>query len=228
MLDLYDLIDLTHPLTSEAPSWHGICGFSLKSHFTPPFVEEEITMDAGMGTHLDAPSHRYLEDTRIDELPLESLIVPACVIDVSSRAHPDYEISLADLKDFENQHGPISKNSLVIGYTGWDRFWSDPKTYRNEDSLGYVHFPAFAEECAHYLLSKNISGIGIDTLSPDCNNRHFPIHRYLLKEGKYIIENIAQCAKLPPKGAFIFALPIKIHTAQAPARVIALVPKTSS
>jgi kynurenine formamidase len=42
----------------------------------------------------------------------------------------------------------------------------------------------------------------------------------------YIIENIANCQHLPPKGAFVMALPLKIEKCnEAPARVIGLVKK---
>ena len=48
----------------------------------------------------------------------------------------------------------------------------------------------------------------------------------LFKEKKYIIENIANGDLLPPKGAYVMALPLKIQNGgESPARVIALISK---
>ncbi len=49
----------------------------------------------------------------------------------------------------------------------------------------------------------------------------FPVHQLLLNSGKYIIENIANCNKLPPTGASIIALPIKVKNGtEAPIRLV--------
>jgi kynurenine formamidase len=58
------------------------------------------------------------------------------------------------------------------------------------------------------------------------SNPSYPIHQMLFKEKKYIIENIANGNLLPPRGAYVLALPLKVQNGgEGPARVIALVPK---
>jgi kynurenine formamidase len=110
-----------------------------------------------------------------------------------------------------------------VGFTGWCRFWQDPSAYRNPDAHGQMHFPAFSEKSAELLLEREIAGIAIDTLSPDCLDQSFPVHRHILGAGKYIIENLADCSKVPAKGAYALALPIKAEDAtEAPMRIVAL------
>lgn len=220
MFEKYTLIDLTHSLNSKIPTWNDSCGFTLDE-------EDKITTYTSSGTHIDAPSYFAAKSHSIDTLPLEQLLAPACVIDVSKKTSPSYQISPQDVLEYETTHGPIPKNSLVIAYTGWDRYWTDPKAYRNADAKGQMHFPTFGIETLELLLTRKIAGVAIDTLALESlSSASFPGHRLLFEANKYIIENIANVSKLPPKGAFVIALPLKIEKgAEAPARVIGLIPK---
>lgn len=227
-LEKFAFVDLTHSLTFEIPTWNGSCGFCLevKKDYDQMFCVQKIKMHAGIGTHMDAPSHRFEGAMSIGDISLENLIVPACVIDVSKKAHADYEVSVDDIQNYETEHGKIMKNSLVIAHTGWGVFWHDVDKYRNVDAQGQMHFPAFSNQAAELLMQRDIAGIAIDTLSPDCLDSDFSVHKTVLGKGKYIIENIAGCEKMPPKGGFVIALPLKIQKgAEAPLRIIGLVPK---
>lgn len=226
LLDRFKLIDLTQPLRPKSPTWNGSCGFCLeiKKDYDKMFRVQQIKMHAGIGTHLDAPSHRFEGGKSIAEIPLEQLIAPACVIDVSDKAHADYAISAKDLDEYEQAHGIIAKGSVVIGFTGWSRFWKDQEKYRNADPTGQMHFPSFSKEAAEFLLKRDISGIAIDTLSPDCLDLTYPVHEILLRENRIIIENIGDCSLIPPKGAYLVALPLKMDSTESPVRVVALAP----
>ncbi len=224
----FDLIDLTHPLTEQIPTWNGSCGFcaEVKKDYDQVFRVQKLQMHAGVGTHMDAPSHRFHDGISIAEIPLERLIAPVCLIDVSRKTTSSYLISLQDLNEYERANGIIAPNSLVIGYTGWDRFWSKPDDYRNLDANGQMHFPGFSSEVAEALLARHIVGIAIDTLSPDRPESSFPVHKLLLGANKYIIENIANASCLPAKGSYAIALPIKAtDCTEAPIRIIALIPR---
>jgi kynurenine formamidase len=224
----FTLVDLTHPLTAEIPTWNDSCGFSveIKRDYDKVFRVQQLKMHAGIGTHLDAPSHRFQGAPSIAEIPLSQLIARACLIDVSQKADADYQISLQDLKDDESAHGMIPSESLVIAYTGWSRFWKDPAAYRNCDVNNQMHFPAISAEAAEFLLHRQVAGIAIDTLSPDCSDPSFPVHRLLLGAHKYIIENIANASQLPPRGAFVIALPLKAAgCTESPIRAVGLIPK---
>lgn len=220
--DQFTLIDLTHSLSSKIPSWDGSRCFHLQTSEE----NDQIIMNTSAGTHIDAPRLFFESRMTIEELSLENLLVPACVLDVSKKTHADYEISSEDILNYETLHGAIPQNSLIIGYTGWSRYWKDPIAYRNADAKGDPHFPTFGIQAVEMLMRRKIAGIAIDTLALEPLSSSFPGHKLLLGAGKYIIENIAHCDKLPPKGAYVIALPLKIQQgSEAPARVIGLISK---
>ena len=125
----------------------------------------------------------------------------------------------SSVEKFETEYGIIPAGSFVLFYTGWDKYWETPEKYH-----GNYHFPSVHASTAELLLSRSIVGLGIDTLSCDRGDTGYPVHRTILGAGKYLIENIANAGSLPPTGAKIYALPMKIADAtEAPIRLIALV-----
>ncbi len=219
-------IDLTHTLSKTIPSWNGDCGFHLNIHgdykdSTGPdfFRSQDIAMRAGMGTHMDAPAHCFEGAKTIDELKLENLVVDCVMIDVSADANETYIVMPEVVEKFEKEHGEIKPNSVVIFYTGWDKYWDTPEKYINNHI-----FPSIHEDTAQLLLKRDIAGLGIDTLSADTGATGFPVHRAILGAGKYLIENVANAKQLPSTGAKVCVMPIKIKDGtESPIRLIALV-----
>lgn len=73
-------------------------------------------------------------------------------------------------------------------------------------------------------MEREIKRLGIDTFSPELE-RGFPIHCLILGADKYIVENLAHLDRLPPSGATLLILPLKVSKgAEAPVRIIALMP----
>ncbi len=224
----FTMIELTHKLTPDVPTWNGSCGFCLdiKKDYDQTFRVQQIKMHAGVGTHMDAPAHRFKGGCCIADIPLEQLIVPVCIIDVTKEAHPDYEMPLEEIERYEHKYGQIAPGSLVVVYTGWSRFWTNPEMYRGEDAKGQMHFPAISKAAAEHLLMRDVVGVAIDTLSPDCLDNDFPVHQVLLGHGKYIIENVADCSQMPPSGGYCIALPIRVDEAtEAPIRMVGFAPR---
>lgn len=223
----FKLIDLTHTLHKDIPSWDGTCGFRLKNsmEYDQGCRVQEIVMHAGIGTHIDAPAHFVPGGADVAQLPLAQLHVPVIVINVADKAHQDYFITIDDIVDFEKQYATIATGSLVIGYTGWSQKWSDPVAYRSVDANGAMHFPGWSVEAAELLLARGVVGIGIDTLSPDAGNVAFPVHHAVLGAGKYIIENVANADQLPPQGASALVMPLKVAGGtESPIRLVAYCP----
>ena len=224
----FKMIDLTHPIASNSPSWDGHCGFEHKiildydaCDTEVKFRVQTIQMAAGMGTHIDAPAHCVAGGNTIGDLSLDSLLSPCIMIDVSKHMHENYQCSAEDIKNFEREFGQIEKQSFVIIHTGWSQFWDKPIRYRNQ-----LQFPSISFDAVTLLLKRNIAGCGIDTLSPDTPQSGYPVHQAILGEGKYIIENIANAIQLPPVGSFSLALPIfTIGGTEAPIRLVAFVKK---
>ena len=219
-LEQFRFIELTQLLSPDVPTWSGSCGFCLeiKKDYDQTFRVQQVKMHAGVGTHMDAPSHRFKDAPSIADIPLEQLIVPACLIDVSKKAHAEYVVSTHDVEENEAKFGKIPPNALVLVQTGWHRFWADPKAYRNE-----MRFPAISSAAAELLLKRDIAGIAIDTLSPDCLDPTFPVHRILLGHQKYIIENMADASQMPPRGGYCLALPLRgEQMSESPIRLVGL------
>jgi kynurenine formamidase len=222
----FKIIELTHRLLPEVPTWDGTSDFNLHMTLdygdcTPPdvFRKHEVKMQSGTGTHMDAPAHVVVGGRTIDQLTLPELVSDCVVIDVSVQADANYVAMPAVVEEFEKQYGEIKPNSFVIFYTGWDKRWGNREKYNNDHK-----FPSVDISTAELLLKRNITGLGIDTLSADTGTSGFPVHRAILGADKYLVENVANAKELPPTGAKIFVLPIKIKDAtEAPIRLIATI-----
>ncbi len=225
----FTLVDLTHSLTPLTPAWDEHEQFHLQTTFDyadcttdVKFRVQTMQSPVGIGTHMDAPSHCTPGGTTIEQLPLDQLIAPCVMIDVSDRAHETYVVSVNDIHAFETQHEIIAADSFVIIRTGWDNYWNDTPHYHNN-----LVFPSVSVEAARLLLERNIVGLGIDTLSPDSPHNKFAVHQLLLGAGKYIVENVANTDKLPPTGSWCLIAPLKIAGGtEAPVRLIGMIKKT--
>lgn len=220
----FTLIDLTHPLENDTPTWGGGCGFDHIMHtdYDPKapysFRTHKIRMHEGIGTHIDAPAHCIPGGKTIDQLDLNDFIAPCVVINVSAHRDERYTLAPEDILAFEDQYAPLPPRSFVIIYTGWSEFWGNREKYRNN-----LVFPNISAAAAELLLTRDIVGVGIDTLSPDRPEAGFPVHTLLLGAGKYIIENIANALQLPPTGAYTLALPLNIQGGtEAPLRLVGI------
>jgi len=142
------------------------------------------------------------------------------VIDVSSKPDERYSVTPGDIAVFESKYGAIPNASCVVIKTGWEKFWLDPGKYRNNHV-----FPSVSIEAAELLLERGVAALGIDTLSPDRPDDGFKVHQAFLGNNKLLIENVANLDNMPPIGAYIMVLPIKIKDGtEAPIRLVGLQP----
>lgn len=227
----YQIIDLTHTLTPNIQGNTGIggCGFkheifrdydSFNGEYK--FRVQKIEMHAGIGTHIDAPSHCFVDGENVDELSLVKLVNECFVIDIAEKSHPEYSLTSEDVLNFEEKYKEISNGSTVLIRTGWgEKFWHDPSKYLNSNN-----FPSVGIEAAKLLMERGISALGIDVISPDRFADGFPVHKLLLGNSKVIIENVANLNEMPPINSFVATLPIKAaNCTEAPVRMIGLIPE---
>lgn len=185
------------------------------------------------GTHLDAPVHFAEGAHTTDAVPLESLMGPAAVIDVTAAAakDPGYRLTVDDVKAFEAEHGAIPAGAVVLLRTGWGAFWPDRARYLGDDTPGdasKLKFPSFGAAAVEYLVStRKVAVIGVDTASIDPgDSKDFPVHRAVGRANVAGLENVAGLDALPPVGAIVMALPMKIGGGSGgPARIVAFVPR---
>ena len=183
------------------------------------------------GTHLDAPIHFSETGRTADQVPLEQLVAPAVVIDVSARAAKDrdYRATREDVLQFEKAHGPIVKGTIVLLRTGWSRHWPNAKAYLGDDTPGdasKLSFPSYGVDAARLLVEeRGIAALGIDTASIDYGrSTDFDVHRVAAARNVPGFENLTNLDRLPARGALVIALPMKIEGGSGgPLRAIALV-----
>ncbi|HVT43264.1 MAG TPA: cyclase family protein [Thermoanaerobaculia bacterium] len=233
------LIDLTHSLDEKTIFWPtSDTAFNLEvlSFGTTPggwfYASNAFCTPEHGGTHLDAPIHFAEGKWTTEQIPLERLIGHAVVIDVRQAASgdADYRLSIDDVRAWETHHGTIAPGSIVLLLTGWSSHWPDRKRYMGDDTPGdasNLHFPSYGEAAARLLVEeRRVAALGVDTASIDFGaSTDFIVHRIAAAANVVGLENLTQLEALPPRGAWVFALPIKISGGTGgPLRAIAVIP----
>lgn len=238
-LDSYQLVDLTHAFGEDTVYWPtATTKFQLEQLAYGPtdagyfYSANSLCTPEHGGTHLDAPIHFAEGQQTTAEIPLERLVRPAVIIDISpkSQADHDYQLSREDVVEFEREHGRIERGTVVLLRTGWSRYWPDVQAYLGDATPGdasNLRFPSYGEDAARLLVEERQSAaLGVDTASIDIGrSQDFRVHRVAAARGVPGLENLTNLDQLPPRGAIVAALPMKIARGSGgPLRAIALVP----
>lgn len=232
-LSFHTIVDLTHTINAETPTYEVSATPSYQAK-TVATIEQngyfarEISLPEHFGTHLDAPAHFARGLWTVDQIPPERFVAPLVILDVTAgaKSNPDYQVSVGDVAKYEEAHGQIPLNAVVMAYTGWDSRWNSAKDYRNADANGVMHFPGYSLDAAKFLVEgRNAFGLGIDTLSIDYGpSKDFPVHHYTLAHSLYHLENVADLGRVPASGSTVVVAPIKLENGSGgPVRIYALV-----
>jgi kynurenine formamidase len=236
-----ELVDLSHPYDSDSIFWPTAEPFRLRKVadcITPQgyyYASNDFSTSEHGGTHIDAPLHFAQGRAPVDRIPLERLVASALVVDVTAKsaADADYQVSVDDLEQWEREHGRIESSDIVLLRTGFSARWPDAARYlgtaeRGEAAVANLHFPGLHPETARWLVANRpVRAIGIDTASIDYGQSTlFESHRILFDHEIPAFENLTALDRLPPRGATVIALPMKIRGGSgAPLRAIAIVPR---
>ena len=237
-IDERKTIDMTYPFSEETLSWPTAQPFKLdkaNEGMTPQgywYASYIYSGSEHVGTHMDAPFHFAQGKWTTDQVPLGRTIGPGVIVDVRGKAlaNADYQFGVADLRTWEKRHGKIPPGAIVLMYSGWGKFWGDRKKFFGTDQPGDVtnlRFPGFSKDAAEFLVKeRKITAAGTDTSSIDYGaSRDFIVHQIFGRSNVPIFENVASLDRLPPQGATVFALPMKIQGGSgAPLRIFALLP----
>jgi kynurenine formamidase len=233
------IVDLSYPFDSSTVYWPTAETFQLEKDF-------EGTTEQGYyysayrysaaehgGTHIDAPAHFAKGRNTVDEIPLEQLMGPGVIVDVtrSCDKNPDYLITERDFKNWEQANGKIAAGTIVLLRTGFGKFYPDRKRYLGTDQRGAaavanLHFPGLHPDAARWLTqNRKVKAIGLDTASIDYGqSKLFESHRTLFAKDIPAFENVANLDKLPARGFWVIALPMKIKGGSGgPLRIIAVI-----
>jgi len=233
------LVDLTHPLSDETIVWPTSPPFEFETTFEGwtedgyYYASRNFCGPEHGGTHLDAPIHFAEDRWTTDQIPLERLMGPGAVIDVSDRADadPNYQVTVNDLMAWEAEHGEVPEGAFLLLHTGRDRFWGDAEAYmgtarQGEEAVAELEFPGLHPDAAAWLVQeRSIVAVGLDTPSLDHGpSTRFETHQILFDANIYGLENMANLGELPPTGATILAFPSLFQGGTGgPVRILAVV-----
>jgi arylformamidase len=203
------IYDITVPISTELPVYPG----------DPPIeLERVMSLDKGdianvtrlccsthIGTHVDPPSHFIAGAMPLDQLPLETLIGPARVVDVGDAPFIDAAVL---------ERCNLDGATRVLFKTRNSEFWPEAKEFRED-------FVYIEPEAAEILVSRGVQLVGIDYLSVEKFNFDEPAtHLILLGAGVVVVEGLA-LGDVPPGDYELVCLPLKIKDGDgAPARVV--------
>jgi kynurenine formamidase len=234
------VVDLSHDYSEQTVFWPTAESFTLEKvadGMTPQgyyYAANNFATSEHGGTHIDAPVHFAKGHRSVDQIPLDQLMGDAIVVDVTAAcaSQPDYRVITDDFAAWERTNGQIPDGAIVLLRTGYARFWPDAAKYlgtaeRGEAAVAKLHFPGLHPDAAKWLTaSRRIKAIGLDTASIDYGQSTlYESHRILYEHDIPAFENLATLDRLPAKGAFVVALPMKIKGGSgAPLRAMAIIP----
>jgi arylformamidase len=202
-------IDISLPVTAGMARWPGdpeIRVERLASIGPDSFCNlTAISMCAHTGTHMDAPLHFIDGGAAMESMPLDAVIGPARVIEISG---PE-KVARHELE----RHALRRGERILLKASNSTRLW---KTGRFIEDFVYI-----AQDAADYMAAAGIRTVGIDAYSVG-GFRHdlLETHVSLLAAGIWIVEGLMLEHVTPGEYEFI-CLPMKLIGADgAPARAV--------
>ena len=210
---------------------------AIEDHFRWP-VERRLTSDHARGdlfqvtwlgwpvhgfTHMDSPRHFFADGKTTDEIPLETTVGEAAVVDLRPIA-PNEAITAERLAA---SAGQVREGDIVVMKSCWEQQRS-PGT-----PAFWAEAPYVSREAATWLLARGPRAVAFDfpqdyTIRLLLQGEVRPVaehvtHDVLLRNGVILIEYLSNTAALAAPRTFLCCLPLKVPDADgAPARVIAL------
>jgi kynurenine formamidase len=200
-------IDLSLPIRDGGPSYPGdpICTIERVRTMPPDVLNlSAVSIGSHQGTHLDAPRHFLADGRPVDEIPLEQVVGPAILIDLSSKGRGE-EIGIADLDVVELHPG-----DRLVWRMGWDKVWPD--------MAFFTEMPRLGVEAARWLADQGLALVGFDAPTPN-PVAMVEVHRTLLDANVLLLEALANLDRLEPGPFELHAAPIRLVGADgAPVR----------
>lgn len=163
--------------------------------------ESLLSLNVHTGTHVDAPLHMLAGGETIETIPLERLVGPARVLDLT---HVGECITRDDLLPFHIQKG----ERLLF------------KTSSSFSEQFLMDFVYLREDGARYLADIGVAIVGTDALGIERAQAEFPTHRTLMRSGIVIVEGLRLKA-VEPGSYWLVVAPLKLTGIDgAPARAL--------
>jgi len=226
-LPFKQIVDLSHPMYDGMPNGGGwaVC-FPRMDNFarTRQMTDGKASYECGMmlfpehcGTHLDAPRHFHEPGQAIDEMPLERLMLPGLLLDLTHKDMGE-PITIADLEAAETRAGGrIGAETAVVCWTGTDQYWGGPKMKS--------HRPHVPTDTAQWLVDRGITMFATDMIGMDNPAEWWdPTHQIWMRNNVCMVQQLRNLGELVGKQFLIQAFPMKVVGATGcPVRAVALV-----
>jgi len=203
------IYDITVPISAELPVYPGDPSIQLERVMSLEKGDianvTRLCCSTHIGTHVDPPSHFIAGSMTLDELPLETLIGTARVVDVGDV--PAIDQAVLDNCD-------LNGATRVLFKTRNSTFWPEAAEFRED-------FVYIEPDAARRLVELGVRLVGIDYLSVEKFNFDEPTtHLVLLGANVVIVEGLA--LRDVPSGDYeLLCLPLKIKDGDgSPARVV--------
>lgn len=166
-----------------------------------------LSMSTHTGTHVDPPIHFVAGGATIDQVPLDTLIGPARLVDMRG-------IATIGAGELERAELPAD-TERVLFLTDWSARWAEVS-------------PAFPEaytslslDGARWLVDRSVRMVGTDFISIEgSTDPSHPVHRALLGSDVVIVEGL-DLREAPLGVSTIWCLPLKLRDGDGgPARVV--------
>ena len=158
------LVDLTIPLGIGTPPWPTYEPLQIKffKRLSPNGANGQlITTSNHVGTHLDGPLHFDTAGRDIASLPLDKLIGPGVVVDLSDISE---DFSIYTPKDIMDRV-EVKKGDILIINTGYHKYgWDQPEA---DERRYMLRHPGPSMDFVDWVKEMEIKWIGVDCGSAD-------------------------------------------------------------
>lgn len=168
------------------------------------------------GTHLDAPRHFHEPGDPIDRLPLERLLLPGHLLDLTHRKAGE-AITCEDFAAAEEKSGRrIGPDTATVCWTGSDRYWGLPDMNKNR--------PYVPTKTAQWLVERGMKLFATDMIGMDDPAEWWdPTHQVWMSNDVYMLQQLCGLERLAGREFLLVAFPIKVVGATGcPVRAAAL------
>jgi hypothetical protein len=112
------VVDLTHTFDEAFPTFDGVPG--IQKEWAVRMEESgyqlwKLTIFEHSGTHIDAPFHFSADGASVDQLPVEQMVAPLCIVDITEKAAQDPNATV----DPEDIEAWVSANGELPGGRAW-------------------------------------------------------------------------------------------------------------
>jgi len=215
------IIDLTMPIQEGMQTfptlWHPFVEITqLGRHGLENRETRKVVLGTHTGTHIDAPRHFIPGGDTVDQIPLEQLVGPASVLDLTAFG-PGMEVGPEDLARILGERSA----TRVLMRFDWDRTLGTMNYYSDS--------PFLSEKAAQWLVDQGCRLLGMDTAMPDnpkngrgCS-KDSPNHKILLSRNVILLEYMVNLAALDQPIVQLVVAPLKIREGDgAPVRAFAI------